>query len=173
MVNNSHPECSSNVGNASTDTTKSDNPQSLSGQLNNRRLPVTEIRAFAPSTILDGTIVLTDMVAKLMKQRDCVLRHRFGAIRWHVGDGDAALQMRTCLENLQATLRAVDASLDDVISMDVLLADVDEEKPQQLADGLTCTKRIEWSEIVRTLQSLQSARLVLDEILDAEIDPLA
>lgn len=41
-----------------------------------------------------------------------------------VGEGDAALQMRQCLENLSITAAAAGASLDDVISMDVLLVDV-------------------------------------------------
>jgi len=43
-----------------------------------------------------------------------------------VGEGDAAVQMRQCLENLSITAAAAGASLDDVISMDVLLVDVDD-----------------------------------------------
>ena len=43
-----------------------------------------------------------------------------------IGEGDAAAQMRRCLENLAITVRAAGASLDDVISMDVLLTDVDD-----------------------------------------------
>jgi len=43
-----------------------------------------------------------------------------------VGEGDAAAQMRRCLENLSITVAAAGASLDDVISMDVLLVDVDD-----------------------------------------------
>lgn len=43
-----------------------------------------------------------------------------------VGEGDAAVQMRQCLENLAVTVEAAGASLDDVISMDVLLTEVDD-----------------------------------------------
>ncbi len=43
-----------------------------------------------------------------------------------VGEGDAAVQMRQCLENLAITVEAAGASMDDVISMDVLLVDVDD-----------------------------------------------
>ena len=43
-----------------------------------------------------------------------------------VGEGDAAIQMRRCLQNLAMTVEAAGASLDDVISMDVLLVDVDD-----------------------------------------------
>jgi len=41
-----------------------------------------------------------------------------------VGEGDAAVQMRQCLENLVVTVEAAGATLDDVISMDVLITDV-------------------------------------------------
>ena len=43
-----------------------------------------------------------------------------------IGEGDAAVQMRQCLENLAVTVEAAGASLDDVISMDVLLTEVDD-----------------------------------------------
>jgi len=43
-----------------------------------------------------------------------------------VGDGDAAVQMRQCIQNLEVTVAAAGASLDDVISMDVLLTDVED-----------------------------------------------
>lgn len=43
-----------------------------------------------------------------------------------VGAGDAAAQMRQCFENLEATLRAAAASFDDIISMDVLLTNVED-----------------------------------------------
>jgi enamine deaminase RidA (YjgF/YER057c/UK114 family) len=43
-----------------------------------------------------------------------------------VGLGDAAVQMRQCIENLAVTVAAAGASLDDVISMDVLLTDVED-----------------------------------------------
>lgn len=43
-----------------------------------------------------------------------------------VGEGDAAGQMRRCLENLRLTVEAVGASLRDVVSMDVLLSDVED-----------------------------------------------
>lgn len=43
-----------------------------------------------------------------------------------VGDGDAATQIRQCLENLAVTTAAAGASLDDVVSMDVLLVDVED-----------------------------------------------
>lgn len=43
-----------------------------------------------------------------------------------VGEGDAAAQMRQCLENLGVTSRASGASLGDVISMDVFLANVED-----------------------------------------------
>lgn len=41
-----------------------------------------------------------------------------------IGEGDAAVQIRQCLENLAVTAAAAGASLDDVVSMDVLLVDV-------------------------------------------------
>jgi enamine deaminase RidA (YjgF/YER057c/UK114 family) len=40
--------------------------------------------------------------------------------------GDAAGQMRQCLENLQITVEAAGARLSDVVSMDVLLVDVED-----------------------------------------------
>jgi enamine deaminase RidA (YjgF/YER057c/UK114 family) len=43
-----------------------------------------------------------------------------------VGEGDAAIQIRQCLENLALTAAAAGASLDDVVSMDVLLVDVED-----------------------------------------------
>jgi len=43
-----------------------------------------------------------------------------------VGDGDAAVQMRQCIQNLEVTVATAGASLDDVISMDVLLTDVED-----------------------------------------------
>lgn len=43
-----------------------------------------------------------------------------------VGMGDAATQMRQCLENLALTAAAAGATLDDVVSMDVLLCDVED-----------------------------------------------
>jgi enamine deaminase RidA (YjgF/YER057c/UK114 family) len=43
-----------------------------------------------------------------------------------VGLGDAAAQMRRCLENLAITAEAAGATLRDVVSMDVLLRDVDD-----------------------------------------------
>ena len=43
-----------------------------------------------------------------------------------VGEGDAAVQVRQCLENLAVTAAAAGASLDDVVSMDVLLVDVED-----------------------------------------------
>jgi enamine deaminase RidA (YjgF/YER057c/UK114 family) len=43
-----------------------------------------------------------------------------------VGVGDAATQMRQCIENLAVTAAAAGASLDDVVSMDVLLTDVED-----------------------------------------------
>jgi len=43
-----------------------------------------------------------------------------------VGRGDAAAQMRQSLENLRITVEAAGATLSDVVSMDVLLVDVDD-----------------------------------------------
>jgi 2-iminobutanoate/2-iminopropanoate deaminase len=43
-----------------------------------------------------------------------------------VGEGDAAQQMRQCLENLRVTAGAAGATLRDVVSMDVMLADVED-----------------------------------------------
>ncbi len=43
-----------------------------------------------------------------------------------VGVGDAAAQMRRCLENLVITVEAAGATLRDVVSMDVLLCDVED-----------------------------------------------
>jgi enamine deaminase RidA (YjgF/YER057c/UK114 family) len=43
-----------------------------------------------------------------------------------VGQGDAAAQMQRCLENLQLTVEAAGATMADVVSMDVLLVDVDD-----------------------------------------------
>jgi enamine deaminase RidA (YjgF/YER057c/UK114 family) len=43
-----------------------------------------------------------------------------------VGLGDAATQMRRCLENLEITVRAAGATMGDVVSMDVLLVDPDD-----------------------------------------------
>lgn len=41
-----------------------------------------------------------------------------------VGEGDAPAQMRQSLENLKITVEAAGATLNDVVSMDVLLVDV-------------------------------------------------
>lgn len=43
-----------------------------------------------------------------------------------VGVGDAAAQMQRCLENLRLTVEAAGATMTDVVSMDVLLVDVDD-----------------------------------------------
>jgi enamine deaminase RidA (YjgF/YER057c/UK114 family) len=43
-----------------------------------------------------------------------------------VGEGDAAAQMQRCLENLQLTVEAAGATMADIVSMDVLLVDVED-----------------------------------------------
>jgi enamine deaminase RidA (YjgF/YER057c/UK114 family) len=43
-----------------------------------------------------------------------------------VGDGDAAAQMHRCLDNLRLTVEAAGATMADVVSMDVLLVDVED-----------------------------------------------
>lgn len=43
-----------------------------------------------------------------------------------VGEGDAAAQMQRCLENLRLTVEAAGATMADVVSMDVLLVDVED-----------------------------------------------
>lgn len=43
-----------------------------------------------------------------------------------VGDGDAAVQMERCLQNLQVTVQAAGATMADIVSMDVLLARVED-----------------------------------------------
>ena len=43
-----------------------------------------------------------------------------------VGAGDAAAQMQRALENLRITVEAAGATMADIVSMDVLLVDVDD-----------------------------------------------
>lgn len=43
-----------------------------------------------------------------------------------VGEGDAAIQMERCLQNLRITVEAAGATMKDIVSMDVLLARVDD-----------------------------------------------
>ena len=87
-----------------------------------RRQPINPSDHYAPIRSYYSQAVRVEQGALLFTSAEAPLDFD-GNI---VGEGDAALQMRTCLENLQATLRAVDASLDDVVSMDVLLVDVND-----------------------------------------------
>lgn len=87
-----------------------------------RRLPIDPVGHYQPIRpyysqavrVGPGALLFTSAEAPL--DADGVL----------VGEGDAAAQMQQCLENLRITVEAAGATIADIVSMDVLLADVDD-----------------------------------------------
>ncbi len=125
-----HAEGAGNSAGRSADPAVTDNPHRQSAQFDQRKIPIAEVGAAAPSPLPHRGGVMAHVPGQLQKQGEGHLRHRLGAVCGHVGNDDPALPRGLHVNDVVARGEHADVSqrrqtCDDVAVKDRLVREDD------------------------------------------------